>query len=82
MNQELWRKFDKLRGISAGSEGLAEFFQQEDVRFSASDLATWGQFLSGRFGRAGGAPCSGSMDGYMVAERRQTPLSRGKSHRL
>ncbi len=54
MNQELWKKFDKLRGISAGSEGLAEFFQQEGVRFFASDLATWGQFLSGRFGRAGG----------------------------
>ena len=54
MNQELWQKFDKLRGTSAGSEGLAEFFQQEGVRFSAGDLATWGHFISGRFGRAGG----------------------------
>jgi hypothetical protein len=54
MNQDLWKKFDKLRGTSAGSEGLAEFFQQEGVRFSAGDLATWGHFISGRFGRAGG----------------------------
>src|SRR5262245_36382776 len=54
MNQELWKKFDKLRGTSAGSEGLAEFFQQEGVRFSANDLATWGQFLARRFGPRGG----------------------------
>jgi hypothetical protein len=55
MNQELWKKFDKLRSLpSTGYEGLAEFFQKEGVHFSASDLATWGQFLSARFGRAGG----------------------------
>ena len=55
MNQELWKKFDKLRSLPfSGSEGLAEFFQKEGVRFSPSDLGTWGQFFAARFGRAGG----------------------------
>src|SRR5689334_24469387 len=54
MSQELWMKFDKLRGIPAGSEELAKFFQEEGLRFSARDLATWGQFVAGRFGRGSG----------------------------
>lgn len=55
MNQQLWKKLDKLRSLpSTGHDGLAEFFKKEGVRFSTSDLATWGQFLSTRFGRAGG----------------------------
>src|ERR1017187_6830075 len=31
MNEELWQKFDKLRGTSTGFEGLAEFFKQEEL---------------------------------------------------
>ncbi len=55
MNQELWKTFDKLRTLPfSGSEGLAEFFQKEGIRFAPSDLGTWGQFFAARFGRAGG----------------------------
>jgi hypothetical protein len=54
MNQELWRKFDKLRSTSAGFEGFAEFLRQEGVQFAAQDLEVWGAFLAGRFGRGGG----------------------------
>jgi hypothetical protein len=55
MNQELWKTFDKLRTLPfSGSEGLAEFFQKEGVRFSPSDLGTWGQFFAARFGRGAG----------------------------
>jgi hypothetical protein len=56
MNQELWQKFDKLRGLPfSGLEGLAEFFQKEGIRFAPSDLGTWGQFFAARFGGMGGA---------------------------
>ena len=55
MNQELWQKFDKLRGLPfRGHEGLAEFFQREGIRFSPSDLTTWGQFFAARFGQMDG----------------------------
>lgn len=55
MNQELWKKFDKLRCLPfSGHEGLAEFFQKEGIRFAPSDLGTWGQFFAARFGRSGG----------------------------
>ena len=56
MNQELWQKIGKLRSLPfSGSEGLAEFFQKEGIRFAAKDLGTWGKFLAARFGRSGGA---------------------------
>lgn len=43
MNQELWHKFNKLRGLPLrGHEGIAEFFQKEGIRFAAKDLGTWG----------------------------------------
>lgn len=55
MNKELWQKFDQLRSSPfSGHEGLADYFQKEGIRFTAQDLATWGQFLSARFGRSGG----------------------------
>ena len=55
MNQGLWQIFDKLRSLPfTGHEHLAQFFQEEGVRFVPSDLGTWGKFLSARFGRAGG----------------------------
>src|SRR5207249_3166240 len=53
--QELWNTFDKLRSVPfARSDGLAEFFQKEGVRFAPSDLGVWGQFFAARFGRAAG----------------------------
>jgi len=55
MNQGLWKTFDKLRTLPfSGSEGLAEFFKKEGVRFAPSDLGTWGQFFATRFGRSAG----------------------------
>lgn len=55
MNKELWQKFDQLRSLPfSGHEGLADYFQKEGVRFATKDFATWGQFFSARFGRAGG----------------------------
>ena len=55
MNQELREKFDRLRTLPfTGSEGLAEFFRKEGVRFSPRDLGAWGQFFAARFGRSGG----------------------------
>ena len=55
MNQELWHKFDKLRGLQiSGLEGLAEFFQREGIRFASNDIGTWIQFFAARFGRIAG----------------------------
>jgi len=55
MNQGLWQIFDKLRSLPfTGHEHLAQFFQEEGIRFVPSDLGTWAKFLSTRFGRAGG----------------------------
>jgi len=55
MNQELWRKFDKLRSLPfSGFEGLADFFQKEKIHFKPSDIGTWGQFFAARFNRLGG----------------------------
>jgi hypothetical protein len=54
MNKELLRKFDQLRSFPfSGHEGLVDYFQKQGVRYAAQDLATWGQFLSARFGRSG-----------------------------
>lgn len=55
MNKELWQKFEQLRSLPySGYEGLSDFFQKERIRFASKDLATWGQFFSGRLGRLGG----------------------------
>lgn len=56
MNKELWQKLDRLRSLPfSGHEGIADYFQKEGIRFATKDLATWGQFLSARFGRSAGA---------------------------
>jgi hypothetical protein len=55
MNPDLRKKFDKLRTLPhSGSEGLADFFKKEGIRFVASDMPMWTQFLAARFGRSGG----------------------------
>jgi len=55
MNNELWQKFDKLRSLPfIELEELAEYFQNEGIRFASKDLATWEQFLSTRFMGSGG----------------------------
>ncbi|MDR4466190.1 MAG: hypothetical protein MRJ66_18195 [Nitrospira sp.] len=57
MNRELWQKFDHLHNLPfIGHEGLADYFRKEGIRFATKDLAAWRQFLSARFGRAGGEP--------------------------
>jgi hypothetical protein len=55
MNEELWSKFDKLRGSPfSGADGLPEFFQREGIRFAPRDLATWSRFIAARLGKGGG----------------------------
>ena len=55
MNNELWKKLDKLRSLPfSGEEGLAEFFKKEQIRFSPKDFGLWGNFFANRFGRSGG----------------------------
>lgn len=51
MNKELSQKFEELRRLPfSGHEEFANFFRNEGIRFSRTDLSTWGQFVSDRLG--------------------------------
>ncbi|HMS07868.1 MAG TPA: hypothetical protein PKE66_00110 [Pyrinomonadaceae bacterium] len=54
MNKELWQKLERLHSLPiGGSEGLADYFRNEGIRFSSKDLATWTHFWASRFGLLG-----------------------------
>jgi len=56
MDNELWHKLEKLRGLPfSGEEGLADFFKKEGIRYFTKDLSVWSQFFANRCGRSGGA---------------------------